>query len=405
MVLPGAYHDGESKRRRTLRLKNMASAGKLFMAEADYSNFDRFMAVDLIADIISWFIPNKFWMEAMSYLHDDASLLWPDYSSLEGGTGWAFKPGKLGLLSGVKATAETGTLVNSVVNGEALARAYGWSKDKLVQYLTQYKNAPPGSLPEYYYIQSDDTQLISSSLGRLIDHGNAFKEATKNAGLKGSVEMGDRFLMRHLSDGGDLPVPARVWQNTLSNEAPPESELIFLAGLAARTDGLLGIKSVDPFGTGLTQKITGCEARFTIEVLRSIRSFIATASESSSTGLRLVDMLLDDAPTIETSDERHLLTMIEGSSAKKGELDAIRREITSKLAAQQLEEQGSAGPGSVNAWLSELLRDAQSPSTALIMDQLTQFSPLFGPMLTKLTAKDKAFFQYAASTLGAQRIH
>lgn len=396
--LPGCYHDGDAKRRRTKTLQTQSAAGNLWLMEADYSNFDRFMPVDLIEEIVSWFTevsPNPaFWYPAMTYLHEDASLIWPDYTLAGSGRGWAFKPGKLGLLSGVKATSETGTLVNSVVNGEALARTYGWSEDQLYTYLTQYLDSPVGSKTEYFYVQSDDTQLISTNPGVLKKHGEAFETAVKAAGLKGSIELADRFLMRHIQDGSDRPVPARVWQNTLSNESPVEDELIFLAGLTARTDGLFGVKTVDAFSTGNHQKISKTEAAFTQLVLTQLRDFVATSSRPSKTALQFLDLLLHEGATYKESSGRTNGTNIAA-------LNSLRGAITRTLADRELASLQKANRLDAN-WLYQLHRDKSSPASQLLLDEIAALSPALQATLASIAGKESKFFAFACSELGVK---
>jgi hypothetical protein len=406
MLLPGCYHDGPAKFKRMARLKEMDKVGNLFLAEADYSNFDRFMAVDLIESIVKAFtqlVPNEsYWSPAMLYLHHDANLVWPDFSSVSEGGGWLFKPGKLGLLSGVKATSDTGTLVNSVVNLEALARLKGWDVDKCVSYLTQYIDSDVGSKMEYFYVQSDDTQLISTSGAELHSHGKEFMNAVKAAGLKGSIELADRFLMRHLQKGADRPVPARVWQNTLSNESPPASEIIFLAGLGSRTDGLLGIKTVDPFQTGELQRVTATEASFTIEMIASIKRFLTSAAHKSPVAIELCDCFLRMTDSIKNAFASSPSKYVVGDPKVALDLGNLRREITKALAEVQLKEKSPNADTSVAAWLYNLYKDQNIPSTSLMLEQLKRLDPDIDSALNKFKKRDEAFFVYASDSLGVK---
>lgn len=405
--LPGAYHDGDAKRARLQQLRVQGDKGQLWLAEADYSNFDRFMPVDLIEEIVSWFTSATdrptYWHDALMFLHKDASLVWPDYTSEGRGFGWLFKPGALGLLSGVKATSETGTLVNSVVNGEALARTYGWTEDQLYSYLVQYLDSPIGSKEEYFYVQSDDTQLIARRPDVLAKHSKFFMEAVAAAGLKGSVELADRFLMRHMQDGVDRPVPARVWQNTLSNESPPESEIIFLAGLAARTDGLFGLKSVDPFITGVTQTISASELTFTKAVVANLRKFVSSARHSSKTGLSLLDLLLEAGQAASPANGGYRVK----SGASLVKLTSLRKAINATLAKQQQEEYArlsdkAALSGTVARWIYDLYRDRHVPSSLYVLDELLESNPGLEKSLKHIAAKEEAFFRFAISELGVK---
>lgn len=407
--LPGCYHDGPGKQKRMARLREESKAGNLWLMEADYSNFDRFMPVNLIMEVIHWFTQavdgSSFWTPAMEYLHVDASLIWPDYGLTQSGEGWVFKPGQLGLLSGVKATSETGTLVNSVVNGEALARTMGWDENQLFDYLTQYIDCDEGigSKREYYYVQSDDTQLIQSDPVILSRHGDLFSEAVKAAGLKGSIEFADRFLMRHIQNGCDRPVPARVWQNTLSNESPPDNELIFLAGLSARTDGMFGLKSVDAFGTGTHQRITGVEARFTSLVVKQLRSFIETASHRSPTAIEFLTLLEMEGGSF-TTNQADGTGLVGGRNSVR--LSATRLAITKELARKELEAitQGNANK-MMDTWLYQLHRDRNSPASEQLLSELLRAAPSLHAGMTTIMGKESAFFQYACEALNVKPLN
>lgn len=403
MMLPGCYHDGAAKIRRLQRLRDMKAANKCWIAEADYSNYDRFIPVDIISHIVKWasssFPDNtqKFWEEAGMHLHYGSSLLWPDYSTSANGGGWAFKPGLLGLLSGVKLTSETGTIVNSIVNIAVLGECKGWGLSKMVNYLTQYMDKPTGSLQEEFYVMSDDTLLIQSSPLELKRQGDSFINTIRSAGLKGSLEFGDRFLMRHTYGGRDTPVPARVWQNTLSNEAPPESELILLAGLVSRTDGLLGYKTIDPFGTGKNVAISGVEATFTLAVLSSLRKFFDSAAQRSKSAVDFMNLLFDSFPSSESST----FGVSQGRlKAKNGlsKIDGFRKEVIRQLAVFELAQSSSSA--SDHSWLLKIYNDRNIPSQASLLEQILLMKPDLRKIITAQSGKEHSFFVYAMDTLG-----
>jgi len=404
MILPGLYHDGPSKLHRMSILRSQFKKGRLWLAEADYSNYDRFIPIDIMEEIIAsiaQLTPNPaYWTEAAMYLHTDANLVWPDFTSLETGNGWLFKPGELGLMSGVKATSEAGTLVNSVVNGEVLARTYGWDEQRLYDYLTQYISSPTGTKTEYYYVQSDDTELIASDPANLKKQATLFRDAVKAAGLKGEVEIADRFLMRHMQAGCDRPVPARVWQNTLSNESSPPSEIIFLAGLASRTDGLLGIKTVDPFETGSLQAVSVQEAEFTTEMLKSLLHFVSTSAHKSESAVNLLSSFVKAGDYMCKELSGLTRTALPGHSLP---LNNFRQNVARQLAREQQEMlKKLAESGSVAAWIYSLYKDRNIPSSSLMLDQLLELAPGLDSTIKAVMAKEEAFFKYASDTLGVK---
>lgn len=403
-ILPGLYHDGESKLKRTAILQQAAASKSLFMAEADYSNYDRFIPIDIMEEIIKMFSDltdsPSYWHEAAMYLHRDANLVWPDFSSVSEGNGWLFKPGDLGLMSGVKATSEAGTLVNSVINAEVLARTYKWDENRLVDYLTQYLDSSSGSKFEYYYVQSDDTELIAKDPISLFKQGEFFTLAVTKAGLKGSVELADRFLMRHTYAGDDRPVPSRVWQNTLSNESPPENEIIFLAGLASRTDGMLGMKTVDPFQTGSLQSVTATEALYTIEVIKNLKQFLSTAATPSKTGILILDTFLKDYDRIVAAYKNDPQSLITPNKTIALKLNELRKEVSVMLANFEMSKNITLN----DSWLYQLFKDRNIPSSQLIVDQLTAMNASLGHKISEFAAKEHAFFIYSANTVGIRKL-
>lgn len=403
-ILPGLYHDGPSKIERTKVLQKARSQNTLFMAEADYSNYDRFIPIDIMEEIINVFAEltdaPTYWKDAAMYLHKDASLVWPDYSSVSDGNGWLFKPGQLGLMSGVKATSEAGTFVNSIVNAEALARTFNWNEDQLVTYLTQYLTATSGTKFEYYYIASDDTELIQKDPSSLAKQGKFFMEATKAAGLKGSMELADRFLMRQVYGGDDRPVPARVFQNTISNETPPDSEVVFLAGLASRTDGLLGIKTVDPFATGKLQKITLIEAQFTVVMIEKILTFIKASKHPSKIAIDFLTKHLTEADSIKDAYKADKFGYFTPAPSVAMRLTEIRTEVSQLLAKHE----ASRAKGLTSSWLYDLFRDRNVPSSQLVLDQLIKLNPQFSKIINSFEAKEHSFFLYASQKIGIDPI-
>lgn len=402
MLLPGCYHDGLSKTNRLRRLRNLSKQGKLFLAEADYSNFDRFIPVDIIDEITTHFasltVNPPLWRDVAMHLHEQASIIWPDYSTLDSGAGWAFKPPRLALMSGVKVTGETGTLVNSIVNGQALLNSYGWTETRLVEYLCQYEdsNKEVGSMQEFYYVQSDDTELIASSLDNLKKHKDAFVELVAAAGLKGSSEFADRFLMRHIDKGRDTPVPARVWQNTLSNETSVRDEFVFLAGLSSRTDGLNGWKSVDPFQTGHHLTVSGAEAIFTREMLNSLILFMDNAYVRSSVAVKFLTNMRDMIPVIKNT-AAHIVNQFRADPEIGRHLDSTRDGIIHALAQVQLAKNNNRE--SFAGWLSSLIRDQASPSSAAILDYLVDKVEHVQGFIRSVQAVDEEFFDWSSQTL------
>jgi len=393
MMLPGMYHDGPSRVRRLKELRDSTKAGRCFLAEADYSNYDRNIPVDIVRRItadFAEFMEDKDYLNEMAmYLHDDSTLIWPDYTPDGDSHGWVFKPGLLGLLSGVKVTSETGSFVNFVIHLQTLMNCEGWTEDQAVNYITMYKTegVPIGSLPERVYIQSDDSLLIAPTISSLLKQGDEFNRLLKLAGLKGEVMIGDRFLMRHLYGGLDTPVPARVFQNTVSNETPPPSSLIFEVGLAARTDGLAASKSVDPFGTGVVYNITSAERSFTRMMLDMLISDISSANTPLPRAIKFLSVLRDSL------------------NAKRSEqLNGYRREVVQELALIELVRAAKEGRAALQTYLYSLHKDKFKPGAAAITLEIENLAPELASVISQFALREHKFFVYATGKLGVKPV-
>jgi len=132
-----------------------------------------------------------------------------------------------GTRSGVKTTAEAGTVYALIATLHALSKhgldveAWPYAKDFTV------------------VIQGDDV-LVATEIEL---SATTWSEAYAELGLKATLVEGDLFLSKHMSPaGGMAPVAGRIVQQTLSNEHEPIGELdvtvgILALGFIARTEG------------------------------------------------------------------------------------------------------------------------------------------------------------------------
>lgn len=404
-LLPGCYHDGDSRQRRLNRLRahSRGAGGRLWLAESDYSNYDRSIPIDIVEELLSAFanrmVNGLYYKDAAMFLHKGISIIWPDYHSDERGIGHAFAPPSLGLLSGVKSTSEIGTIINSVIVGQSLADAYGWSEDQLVRYLTMYASAEPGSGPEKALMLGDDLLFVADTYKELRTVTKSFVETAPKAGVDAELIPGNRFLMRHMSDGEDTPVPMRVRQNSLSNEAPPASELIMLAGLASRTDGLFGVTSTDPFLRGTLVRITKVEAFVSQQVIKDLESFFSSSAHVSPTAVKLLQLLSKATPPLTLAAVKSdPFGFVSPDSSVANELHRLRKGIVAMLAQEELSK--LAGSSVDTSWIYELHRDAHSPTSALLLQSISSLSPSVTSALSKMAGVENSLFKHSTATMG-----
>lgn len=399
-LLPGSFHDGSAKFQRLKQLRQ----SNPWLAEADYSNYDRFMPINLFLTFVKKYLNGKphsdYWLSMCYALHHQIPIIWPDYIGSERGKGWIFTPSRIGLLSGLKITSEEGTFINLLVNLAALHEIGALNESSMVDYLVQYRNGNVGTGREFFHIQSDDLLLIADTPDFLYKYGNAFKNATDAAGLKGSLEFGDRFLMRHNNNGRDTPVPARVWQNTLSNEEPYDDELKFLVGLAMRTDGLLGHKTVDPFNTGKLLPVTPVELDYTLESLRSIQKFLTTAARRQTQAIAFLNQMITAAQSMKARVSSNSPVTMGHEDANT--LDKMRKHYLELLAQREIaaimDSHDPLNKKSMATLLYQLHKQSNVPSQKMLLDQILALGD-FGPALQRIANKENAFYQYAMKTI------
>lgn len=406
MILPGCYHDGPAMKRRHARRKKH----KYYIVEADYSNYDRFIPLDVIysiIDILTEGYERKSLYNALAKsTFNRMQLIWPDSTGGTGDAGIVLSPDETGLFSGVKPTAEWGTLTNLIINLQACLDAGLLDEDSAFSYLTMYEKQEPGSGEELFNIQSDDDVLLNQDPLLLYRQVDAFRNLTKTAGIKTSIQVGDRFLMRHIDSGKDTPVSARVYQNTLSNETPPEDPETFVVGLAVRTDGLLGHKTFDPFETGRNQGFTAIQGFVELRILKDLLNFLKEEAkrpvpeaiallESMVTAGNIALSGIEESKAADYGNRRlHL------RDSDRHDIDKMRHAAMAALARLTLmKSQVMTGSNKLQQLIDELERDKHSPSNAYLLDYIRTHLQRLAPTADALVQKENAFYKYSMGKL------
>lgn len=396
-MIPGLIFDGD------IRTKTFAfiKSRKPYLMESDYSNYDRTIPNNLMKAFFAGYcngLPHSdYYFALLQQTHSNLSLIWPDWTTDQRGVGFAFNVSELGLLSGLKITSEIGTFCNLLVVIKSLVEAKLFTEETIYDYLISQQGnsfADP-----YYLIASDDTLLIHPDLDKLRDLVNHFIANAELAGLKGKLEIGDRFLMRHMHHGKDTPLIARVWQNTLSNEEPYIDPLKFIVGLCARTDGLLGVKTVDPFKTGKNTGFTSIEKTLYTTVLQELLKFLESANVKVDTAVSFTKLLL---AAIDGAFQRDKTWFLKDGDITR--INHIRNRVVSLLATQELKKMElQIGSTQLSAWLNQLHKNAYSPTTSMLLDEITALSTSIATKFSELFAKEHQFYLYAMKRLGLNR--
>lgn len=390
LLTPGLYHDGPTM---DARLKYLATH-KRHTIEADYSNYDRFIPQNVMDKWIQGYAKTTnhpdFVKDLLMYPFKGMPLIWPDSIGGDGRHGIIISSKSNGLFSGLKITGDYGTMNNNTVVGAGLINNGIMSKHEWIQYQMGYINGDVKPGQEEYWIQSDDTQLFDSSIPGLIKKNNAFVQAVKQAGLKGSITASDRFLMRHISDGRDAPLVTRIFQNTISPEVPVTNPLIFTVGFMMRTEGLLGIKTFGP-RAGVLTAVPREELLFTKMVLEDLKHVISNAAIPVKQVIDFIDVLLvtSNSMIAQLGDNKAVLP--DRSNVKK--LKDMKTHVLNQLAAFELQQlkQGDTD----HSMLYALLRDSNSPSSKLLLDTIVSSDHEFAHILEEMGKIDNGLMKTA----------
>lgn len=393
--LPGMFHDGATRKSRLEKLKGC------FLMEGDYSNYDRFMPIDIFKEFVKQYVSNLstsgYWNDILTFTHEGSSIIVPDPNG-DKPAGWAVTPQRLGLLSGLKITSEEGSIINGIICIQSVLDSKIMNEAQMYSYLTSMSSN--GTLPaqEYFLVQSDDTLLIHKDPNTLSTLAKAFKANADAAGIKGSLSIGNRFLMRHLDEGADLPVPMRVWQNTLSNENPPMDPLIFLVGLCMRTDGLLGGKTYDPFGNGKSKKMNYSQMIVTLRVLESLHSFASTAAVKVTPGINFLADMITIAKRMMTRFSADKSGFVEMDTSDLRRLSIVRQSALKLLAENETSKLRNDAL-SMQSWIYSLHKDRNVPSSEILLDLAEASDPIIAMLLKKVKARENEFFKLAVKKL------
>jgi len=410
-LIPGLMMSTDERERITRYFKNHPST---VQAESDYSNYDRYIphdvAIAFFSQLSAKLYPKQrqFCSDLLAATNSRVGLIYPDATSspdVAKGHGWLFYPEKVGLLSGLKITSELGTFINLIINMAGWLNTKLMTKQEAKSYLTQSsrinRDDPKTTWSDLrLLIQSDDLLVVAQSEDQLRKMIHAFEQSATKAGLKHEVSRGDRFLMRHTTKACDLPVVARVLQNTLSSEKPTIDPLICFLGYMVRSDGLGGVRIADPFKLGAYTAIS----RFYLGTsLSCVRILLAAHKNSTSVIPSLVEYMEMQISLFEGLERNFEGGLSAGQIQIISKMKRIQRS-TAQAIAKKAGDLGSttglfsSSKGLMN-YLYQLQKDSFSPSSELILSQISSLSPELEEAVLKVTARDHAFYSWAMTKL------
>lgn len=302
--LPGTWHSGDNDLRAVLA----ALSQNLHLAESDISGYDQSVSATLqrVAALALKAAAPHLQQEVDTWLfYESRSVISPSRQQVPGAT---ITSTHGGTHSGQRLTAEIGTFIALTTVLTVLHRLIGQPVTTTIQ---RWLNRDFMLL-----VQGDDILLgTSQPLDTL-----GWRDAWREVGFECELLAGLRFLAKHRTARGALPVGGRIVQQTIANENEPiglEWDPILVLGMQARW-GIGPPSIVEPY----------------------VRAVLKTTSFAHRTGVY-------DGPTAHT-----WLTHPTHARRLQRALDLLKND----------------------AWMQRLRKDAPySPSAALLLEELTKF--------------------------------
>lgn len=221
--------------------------------EYDYSNYDRFILVYLIEQLL---MKLKFYckdnahirdfLEVYTYAYKNITVLATDPKLGARFSGMLYKILIAGLLSGIKLTNLIGSFGNVVKNIAVSLLSKTMNRNLWISFLmADVKEQKTPQVPVLNLISSDDL-LNCFEPGYDKNYTEQFKSLCSHIGLPIKTNTGSKFLMKHMIGGMYTPIYSRILQNTISPEKEGISAAKFMLGFVSRTDGVLGMHTHFP---------------------------------------------------------------------------------------------------------------------------------------------------------------
>lgn len=286
----GWWHDESSMAE---KLSELASIKQKFSdnaitIESDFSAYDRTVSAkhrlyvtEKIGEAFPHLIPPL--STALLTQHTHLSYIIPDFTEMSRARGGIecipSKP--IGLYSGLKLTSEIGSYVAM------------WSTltTMVVAGIINLNDIENGSWNEKVYFENlgDDAKLTFRKKDDVLHFTAVADQVYKTFGLKATVMIGDRFLMRHYMGDGHYPSPARILQQTISNEHIRKDPNIFAMGFLART---MQYKGLNQRIKSLANKASPNLMKLTNTYMNGVNNVL----EGTKQGKSIIDILnMDDS--------------------------------------------------------------------------------------------------------------
>jgi hypothetical protein len=275
-----------------------------FVVESDISAYDLNLsldATDMLDDLIASLTSKP--AAALSLLRRirRTPIAMPDPSNVGEQRKAVVVTGDIMMPSGIKLTAEYGTLCNVAVTIAWQIQA-GWRESRIIDYW----DVDDTKQPITWLIQGDDKAVINPDLRTAARQVTQEAELYGLIGVSGKVAISDRFLQKHMYLGMLAPVAGRMVQQRLCNENAPESLEQYTMGVTSSLVGFNGyvpslasssITATDSsMGVRPLKELPPAVLRWQKRTLRMISDNLQRAAVPPSVAIEFINELAKDAP-------------------------------------------------------------------------------------------------------------
>lgn len=374
-MLTGCYHTQDLVNEYLPQLKS----GEKFVLESDISQYDLNFAIeitDAIDDIISGLTTKPRLAKEVLRMIRRTPILMPNPENMEGRTDGIYVSGEIMLPSGIKLTAEYGTLGNVLVT-----ICHQLASGERERDIINYWDAASNNSRARWLMQGDDKAVIGPSLSALTRSIVQEAELYAHIGTTAKVEVCDRFLQKHLFRGRMAPVAGRYLQQRLGNENAPETLEQLMMGLTTAASGMATFDANSPDGVlAVDRRYNGEAAKIRRRVVEIVKNSMEAAAVPYPPALEFVRTLASPSPNPAKLKKLH---------------DAAAVALIARL---QLEEDAPDLSG-ISKMLLYFDRHKYSASVADFYADLTSSSPAWAALTQEFDAKKVAFADLAYKTL------
>lgn len=380
MSLTGCYHTQQEVNTYLQALKRPGT----FVMESDISAYDLNFAIevtDIIDDIISKYTAKP--KLALSILRAirRTPVVMPAPDNVGNQRDAVVIGGEIMMPSGIKLTAEYGTLGNVLVT-----IMYQLERGEREADIVKYWRGSDNNHRARWLMQGDDKAVLGNSIPAMVKQITQEAELYPSIGVTAKVEICDRFLQKHMYGGRITPVASRILQQRLGNEHSPDGIPQMVVGLTASCSGMLGYYLTDSIERKEI-KLGADDAR----VSNLHRRILAVVEYSFKNAGAPVPIVLEFMEALLSE---------KGGTGRVAKLHALNERAVHMLMKDALKEDQFDEITGASRLLTFFDRNKYSSSIQDFLDDLERQSPEWAKITREYEGKKVNFARLAYKTIG-----